>query len=655
MPDAIRLVCPECDAVHRVKEITLGKLYRCKKCKSGLITMTPAVLVCPSCGSTTPPSHVEVSRLVTCQECEDAPLMTVRIAGAGQSTRLHRDSTRDFARDQNREAGGFLADEVEDSALVAAPHTNDGAVDEVAGGESIADAGGRDMTPSPARPPIEADFPPVEAAPERTGQSAGCAEEPDEAPELAPVINRPSGDAPSLAISFPADSVVAKAQDGANGAFAASPPVRKQSSGAPVINPQYAAREKAAVERAQAARAAAAASLPIPAPGTEPDSLALQEPSARTHMPKPIDAARPLGAPSVPAASVPSVSTEPAYRAPELPAAAAASSAHAGDRNRAGEVDDLGGAAASEQEPDGRSPVKQRSGLDRSSAPLAPSTAPDRSLPVELPATAAVNPPSMPRPQGQVAVTAGQPGKPEEPARPPRRLHDTAFIARRSAELLEHAEKTLAESFQEEQQPVRVGTSTSPLPSDSLTALGEEPAVAAAQRVSVPLHQEPAQAALPAANAGAEGLDLQRLRQIVLDLQQPYLQELSRSRLHVPVWIPVAFALLLFGLFGWLIGSLDSLRDEVALKNRQLESKEQELGRQQNRLDHERTRLAGDNQRLIQLIPQLQQAQGEKLRLEKDLEEVLHKFDALQQKYTALQQQKKFSGFPAGPELGPNE
>ena len=81
MADVIRLVCPECDAVHRVKSVTLGKLYRCKKCRSGLITMQPAILSCPNCGATTPPAHIEVSRLITCDECEKAPLMEVRMPG----------------------------------------------------------------------------------------------------------------------------------------------------------------------------------------------------------------------------------------------------------------------------------------------------------------------------------------------------------------------------------------------------------------------------------------------------------------------------------------------------------------------------------------------------------------------------------------------
>lgn len=81
MAEVIRLVCPECDAVHRVKSVTLGKLYRCKKCRSGLITMQPAILVCPNCGATTPPTHIEASKLITCEECEKAPLMEVRLPG----------------------------------------------------------------------------------------------------------------------------------------------------------------------------------------------------------------------------------------------------------------------------------------------------------------------------------------------------------------------------------------------------------------------------------------------------------------------------------------------------------------------------------------------------------------------------------------------
>ncbi|MCX7934646.1 MAG: hypothetical protein N3A66_05230, partial [Planctomycetota bacterium] len=73
--EVIRLVCPACDTVHRVKAVALGKLYRCKKCRAGLITMTPARVFCAACGFALPPAHVEVSRLLTCPRCPHAPLL----------------------------------------------------------------------------------------------------------------------------------------------------------------------------------------------------------------------------------------------------------------------------------------------------------------------------------------------------------------------------------------------------------------------------------------------------------------------------------------------------------------------------------------------------------------------------------------------------
>lgn len=83
--EPIRLVCPDCESVHRVKRLTLGKLYRCKKCRTGLITMHPAALTCPNCNAKTPPSHVEVSRLITCDQCDEAPLLEVVIDGRAVS------------------------------------------------------------------------------------------------------------------------------------------------------------------------------------------------------------------------------------------------------------------------------------------------------------------------------------------------------------------------------------------------------------------------------------------------------------------------------------------------------------------------------------------------------------------------------------------
>ncbi len=536
MPDAIRLVCPECDAVHRVKEITLGKLYRCKKCKSGLITMTPAVLVCPSCGATTPPSHIEVSRLATCQECEDAPLMTVRFANSGRSTRLHRDSAREFVRDQSRETGGFLADEAE--------------------------TGSED--PAPASPPAE-----VESAP--TAREQG-----DALPEQS-------------AVSAPASPV--------------APPVPVPAAPIPVEDEGVTAaweQEKPEPEISASHKGPEATANPQKAVSERVASLGkAQDPVNRLAIPRPADS------PAAPAASVaggtPPPSATPVVRATTAPAPAAVKTSAVQSPVSAHQE------PAAVIAPQPAFPAGQR-GTSSTRGELATST--PRSVPVPA---AAPQPPAVGR-------------------TPPRRINDTAFITRRSEELLEHAEKTLAESFKEDQ---------------STTA--QEPDFDAA---SLPIELPPERArtepqAVPAPHEA--GLDLQQMQQLLLDLQQPYVQELSRNRLSVPAWIPISFALLLFGLFGWLIGSIDSLKDDLAQKSRELESKDQEMIRQQARLDNERTRLAGDNQRLIQLIPQLRQVQAEKTRLENDLAEILHKYDVLQQ------QQKKVAGFPAGPELGPNE
>lgn len=75
--ERIRLVCPRCDTVHRVRSITLGKLYRCKRCSAGLETLHPAVLRCGECGLTRQPERIAVSRLMTCDRCISHPLLDV--------------------------------------------------------------------------------------------------------------------------------------------------------------------------------------------------------------------------------------------------------------------------------------------------------------------------------------------------------------------------------------------------------------------------------------------------------------------------------------------------------------------------------------------------------------------------------------------------
>ncbi len=83
--EPVRLVCPDCDTVHRVRSVTLGKVYRCKKCGAGLVTLAPAVLACTRCGAKSEPAHVDVSRVTTCTNCPDAPLLTVTFPADAKS------------------------------------------------------------------------------------------------------------------------------------------------------------------------------------------------------------------------------------------------------------------------------------------------------------------------------------------------------------------------------------------------------------------------------------------------------------------------------------------------------------------------------------------------------------------------------------------
>jgi hypothetical protein len=87
--EPIRLVCPSCDTVHRVKAVTMGKLYRCKKCRKGLVTMTPATPKCAACGFSLPAAHVEVSRLLTCPRCPSSPLLQIDFSPPSAAPMLH--------------------------------------------------------------------------------------------------------------------------------------------------------------------------------------------------------------------------------------------------------------------------------------------------------------------------------------------------------------------------------------------------------------------------------------------------------------------------------------------------------------------------------------------------------------------------------------
>ncbi len=77
MEEPVRLVCPECDAVYRVKKLTLGKAYNCKKCGSPLVTHDETVLVCPNCRARSEPAHIDVSRKTYCSECAERPQLVL--------------------------------------------------------------------------------------------------------------------------------------------------------------------------------------------------------------------------------------------------------------------------------------------------------------------------------------------------------------------------------------------------------------------------------------------------------------------------------------------------------------------------------------------------------------------------------------------------
>lgn len=78
--ESIRLICPECDTVHRVKRLTLGKQYKCKRCQTPLVTLESASLVCPQCGASSPPTQVDVSRASYCSSCPSPTLLQVHAA-----------------------------------------------------------------------------------------------------------------------------------------------------------------------------------------------------------------------------------------------------------------------------------------------------------------------------------------------------------------------------------------------------------------------------------------------------------------------------------------------------------------------------------------------------------------------------------------------
>lgn len=67
--EPVRLICPVCGQVHRVKRLTIGKPYQCKKCGAGLVTLEPAAPACPHCGHTPEPDIIDPAVPYACGEC----------------------------------------------------------------------------------------------------------------------------------------------------------------------------------------------------------------------------------------------------------------------------------------------------------------------------------------------------------------------------------------------------------------------------------------------------------------------------------------------------------------------------------------------------------------------------------------------------------
>ena len=75
--EPVRLVCPECELVYKVKRLTLGKEYKCRQCGSGLRSLESVLLRCPSCGEECEREQFDPADVPQCPHCEAAPKLTL--------------------------------------------------------------------------------------------------------------------------------------------------------------------------------------------------------------------------------------------------------------------------------------------------------------------------------------------------------------------------------------------------------------------------------------------------------------------------------------------------------------------------------------------------------------------------------------------------
>lgn len=74
--EPVRLVCPDCELVYKVKRLTLGKEYKCRQCGGNLRSLESVTLGCPVCGERADVEHLDPMHVPHCEKCAEAPSLT---------------------------------------------------------------------------------------------------------------------------------------------------------------------------------------------------------------------------------------------------------------------------------------------------------------------------------------------------------------------------------------------------------------------------------------------------------------------------------------------------------------------------------------------------------------------------------------------------
>lgn len=91
MEEPVRLVCPDCNLVYRVKKLTLGKDYKCKACGAGLHSLDPVALQCSSCGAEGGEERLNPAEVPACPSCGGKRRLASPAGGAVPPEPEHKD------------------------------------------------------------------------------------------------------------------------------------------------------------------------------------------------------------------------------------------------------------------------------------------------------------------------------------------------------------------------------------------------------------------------------------------------------------------------------------------------------------------------------------------------------------------------------------